>query len=44
LLQDSVRRVARLHVLIDDESSIGDRTEPDFVVALSLPLETAVVI
>jgi hypothetical protein len=44
LLEHSVRCMARLHMLINDKPSVRDRTKPDLVVALSLSLETAVVI
>jgi hypothetical protein len=36
--------VTRLDVLINDEAAIGDWTEPDLVIALSMALEAATVI
>jgi hypothetical protein len=44
LLEDGVGRVARLNSLIDDKSSVRDRTEPDLVVAFALSLESTVVV
>ena len=41
LFEDGVGGVSGLDSLIDDEVVIRDRTEPDFVITLSLPLEAA---
>jgi hypothetical protein len=41
LLQDGVRGVSRLYLSVHYEAALGDRAEPDLVVAFALPFETA---
>jgi hypothetical protein len=41
LFQDRVRGVARLDFSVHNETALGDGTEPDLMVTLTLPLETA---
>jgi hypothetical protein len=41
LLQDSICRVTRLDLAVNHEASLGDRAEPDLVIALTVALESA---
>lgn len=41
LLQDGVRRVARLNVSVHSESFARDRAFPNLVIAIALPVEPA---
>jgi len=41
LVEDGVGGVARLYVLVNDESAVRDRAEPDLMIAFALPFESA---
>jgi hypothetical protein len=41
LLQDGICRMPRLDFTVNDESAVGERTEPDFVIAFTLAFEPA---
>ena len=41
LLQNCICSVSGFDIIVDDKADIGDRTEPDLVIAFSLPFELA---